>query len=75
MAVRTLACAILQVEQAIETRYLSKPLGENEKERLKRQKKLLEKKKREGSEDGELLSTNLCTHYVIFYPLESMQQQ
>jgi len=42
--VRSLASAILQIEQAVEAKYLQRPLGENEKEKQKRLKKLQAKK-------------------------------
>jgi hypothetical protein len=45
--IRSLASAILQIEQAVEAKYLQKPLGENDKEKQKRLKKL-QAKKEEG---------------------------
>jgi hypothetical protein len=48
--IKSLASAILQIEQAVETKYLQKPLGENDKEKQKRLKKLQAKK-----EEGELV--------------------
>lgn len=49
--IRSLASAILQIEQAVEAKYLQKPLGENEKEKQKRLKKLQAKK-----EEGRFLN-------------------
>lgn len=53
--IRSLASAILQIEQAVEVKYLQRPLGENEKEKQKRLKKL-QAKKEEGKEVFKLFS-------------------
>ncbi|XP_065338949.1 bromodomain adjacent to zinc finger domain protein 1A [Cloeon dipterum] len=51
--VHALASAILQIEQAVETKYLQKPLGEDEKEKQKRLKKLQAKKATDEEEEED----------------------
>lgn len=47
VCIRDLACAILQISQSVDERYLKKPLGQDEKEKSK------EKRKNEEKEDGD----------------------
>ncbi|XP_059474991.1 bromodomain adjacent to zinc finger domain protein 1A [Neocloeon triangulifer] len=51
--VRSLASAILQIEQAVEAKYLQKPLGEDEKEKQKRLKKLQKKAAEDEAEEED----------------------